>query len=115
MDFLARRELALETLLCHLNKEMECRVYAEPYQLAAHPNQSCYVCASEIGWALDRVRGKRGYAAYWLLSQLLVPAATLSHPHINRGGDKGLMAPSLPTEGAATPSLSLAQNSMPAH
>ena len=71
MDFLARWELALETLLCHLDKEMECRGYAEPYQLAAYPNQTCYECVNEIGWALECVRGKWGYAASWLLSQLL--------------------------------------------
>ncbi len=86
MDFLARRELALETLLRHLDKEMKFWGYAEPYQLAVHPNQTCYECASEIGWALDCVWGKQGYAASWLLRHLLMLAATPSHPHINRGG-----------------------------
>jgi hypothetical protein len=89
MDFLARWEITLETLHHQLNKEINWQGYAEPYQLLNHPNKTCYVCASEIGWALDCVRDKQGYTASWLLSQLLVPTAAPSHPHINRGGDKG--------------------------
>jgi hypothetical protein len=101
----------LEILLSHLDDEMCRRGYAKLYQPVALPNQSCYKCASKIGWVLDSVWGKQGYAASWLLEKIKMPAASPSHPQWSMLGSKGLMAPSPATQGVATPSTSLAQPS----
>jgi hypothetical protein len=116
MDLLAGPPCAIEAF----SKKLDCEKAWQQGGIVTFQNcqfchHSCDHYADGFGWILDKLQDKLGYLASWLLSKLMVLAATPSHPHRTLGGSSaGLMAPPTATTEAATPLPSLAHPSMPA-
>jgi hypothetical protein len=69
--------------------------------MATHLSKlSCYQCAGELGWFLDKLQG-HWYTVSWLLDEIMEPAAIPSHPQQNGGGGltKGRWHPRLLIKG----------------
>jgi hypothetical protein len=113
MDLFAGHPCALKALSQKCNCELAGQGGTALYQLSHQ--HSCNHYVDKIGWYLDSFQGKPGYSASWLLSKIMVPAASPSHPQWSMGGSpEGLMASSPATQGAATSSPNLACSSFPA-